>query len=366
VRVHTDAKAAEAARVVNARAFTVGKDVVFGEGEYAPLTNAGQKLFGHELTHVMQQKSGNLLSTIQREPSPIAGCTGLILENLKKTIESKADKSSITELYINLKIIRTCFSEFTEKDFLDLVGYKKFSKKELRTIWIESKKPFAGYKASGFDPANRFTTSEKKKRLGYELTTGHKKASDIVNLPAADVLSIYSQADVLFFSGHQYAQYKVPGLWATANNTGFDLRQLNSPMTKVKLIISTSCATICKEAAETFKPLFPNAMILGFRKSAPLKGGKLADEFASKLPKDLLLSSDMNGLNAAKSAWKAVAQKIHAGSDSQPGLLNLGSDDMEYWNGKKWISGKGTDSTNKCAVKGDYSADFPPPSPNPP
>jgi hypothetical protein len=52
VRVHTDAKAA---RAVNARAFTVGRDVVFGAGHYASGTSEGQKLMAHELTHVVQQ-----------------------------------------------------------------------------------------------------------------------------------------------------------------------------------------------------------------------------------------------------------------------------------------------------------------------
>lgn len=55
VRVHADARAAEAARAVDARAFTVGKDVVFGDGEYAPARKIGQKLLAHELTHVIQQ-----------------------------------------------------------------------------------------------------------------------------------------------------------------------------------------------------------------------------------------------------------------------------------------------------------------------
>jgi lipoprotein-anchoring transpeptidase ErfK/SrfK len=57
VRVHSDAKAVESARAVNARGFTVGKDVVFGKGEYAPETVQGRKLLAHELTHVVQQKT---------------------------------------------------------------------------------------------------------------------------------------------------------------------------------------------------------------------------------------------------------------------------------------------------------------------
>jgi hypothetical protein len=58
VRVHSDAQAAEAARAVNARAFTLGLDVVFGAGQYAPWTTEGQRLLAHELTHVVQQSRG--------------------------------------------------------------------------------------------------------------------------------------------------------------------------------------------------------------------------------------------------------------------------------------------------------------------
>lgn len=57
VRVHTDAQAAHSARAVNARAYTIGSDVVFGAGEYAPRSREGQRLIAHELTHVRQQAS---------------------------------------------------------------------------------------------------------------------------------------------------------------------------------------------------------------------------------------------------------------------------------------------------------------------
>lgn len=64
VRVHTDAKAAEAARAVNARAFTLGQDVVFSMGHYQPNTHVGRQLLAHELVHVVQQGSRHEL--IQR------------------------------------------------------------------------------------------------------------------------------------------------------------------------------------------------------------------------------------------------------------------------------------------------------------
>ncbi|WP_051614132.1 eCIS core domain-containing protein [Paenibacillus sp. UNC217MF] len=54
VRVHTDARAAESAREVNALAYTVGQDIVFGEGQHKPETTAGKKLMAHELAHVVQ------------------------------------------------------------------------------------------------------------------------------------------------------------------------------------------------------------------------------------------------------------------------------------------------------------------------
>lgn len=55
VRVHTGAKADESARAVNALAFTVGQDIVFRQGRYAPQTAAGRRLLAHELTHTIQQ-----------------------------------------------------------------------------------------------------------------------------------------------------------------------------------------------------------------------------------------------------------------------------------------------------------------------
>jgi outer membrane protein OmpA-like peptidoglycan-associated protein len=55
VRVHSDQQAARSARAVGARAYTVGHDVVFDSGQYAPDSNVGQSLLSHELTHVVQQ-----------------------------------------------------------------------------------------------------------------------------------------------------------------------------------------------------------------------------------------------------------------------------------------------------------------------
>jgi Domain of unknown function (DUF4157) len=55
VRIHADAPAAVSARAVNAQAYTVGNDVVFAAGRYAPDSEAGKRLLAHELVHTIQQ-----------------------------------------------------------------------------------------------------------------------------------------------------------------------------------------------------------------------------------------------------------------------------------------------------------------------
>jgi hypothetical protein len=66
VRVHTDTQAAKSAGAVSARAYTVGHDVVFGNGQYAPATGAGKLLLAHELAHTVQQGE-----TVQRMPAAL-------------------------------------------------------------------------------------------------------------------------------------------------------------------------------------------------------------------------------------------------------------------------------------------------------
>ncbi|MBZ5493573.1 MAG: DUF4157 domain-containing protein [Acidobacteriia bacterium] len=61
VRIHTGAAADRAVRDVSAAAFTVGSDIAFASGRYAPETEAGRHLLAHELTHTVQQ--GNAAET---------------------------------------------------------------------------------------------------------------------------------------------------------------------------------------------------------------------------------------------------------------------------------------------------------------
>jgi hypothetical protein len=69
VRIHSGNRAADLARSINARAFTVGRDVVFGEGQYTPASRSGKFLLAHELTHVVQQTSAGKRNSSSRKTS---------------------------------------------------------------------------------------------------------------------------------------------------------------------------------------------------------------------------------------------------------------------------------------------------------
>lgn len=67
VRIHTSSEAAELAALLDARAFTSGRDVFFGSCEWQPNTQAGQRLLAHELAHTVQQSQGAADPGVQRE-----------------------------------------------------------------------------------------------------------------------------------------------------------------------------------------------------------------------------------------------------------------------------------------------------------
>jgi hypothetical protein len=83
VRVHDDSQAADSARSVNAKAYTVGNDIVFDRGQYNPSTQSGKHLLAHELAHTVQQGGvhryandlrvgGSMDSHLEREADSVA------------------------------------------------------------------------------------------------------------------------------------------------------------------------------------------------------------------------------------------------------------------------------------------------------
>jgi hypothetical protein len=60
VRVHTDIRAGKSAEAVNALAYTIGRDIVFGPSQYSPGSEIGSRLLAHELAHIVQQQTSNI------------------------------------------------------------------------------------------------------------------------------------------------------------------------------------------------------------------------------------------------------------------------------------------------------------------
>lgn len=126
VRIHTDAHAASTARSINARAFTVGRDIAFGAGEFSPESQAGRQLLAHELTHVVQQsgaqpQAARQASSVQRFRWPWESKPGP--EELKKQAIA-GDADAIDDL--------TDFSDFTEEQRLKMVDAV------VRLRWVDS------------------------------------------------------------------------------------------------------------------------------------------------------------------------------------------------------------------------------------
>jgi hypothetical protein len=78
VRLHDRPRAAAMADALGARAFTVGRDIYFADGERSEATQAGRQLIAHELVHVAQQARHG--QAIQRAPAPAPPVSGLMLK----------------------------------------------------------------------------------------------------------------------------------------------------------------------------------------------------------------------------------------------------------------------------------------------
>lgn len=97
VNIHTDGKSAELNEKIGAKAFTVGNDIYFNQGQYNPNSAEGKRLLAHELTHTLQQGKS---STIRRSP---LDCTVL-----GGRPPSQAEETSIVGNFPNLKSGEWC------------------------------------------------------------------------------------------------------------------------------------------------------------------------------------------------------------------------------------------------------------------
>ncbi|HQY93034.1 DUF4157 domain-containing protein [Caldilinea sp.] len=97
VRVHADAGAASSAHSVHARAYAVGRHIVFGAGQYAPNANSGRRLLAHELAHVLQAPAGTRLARApeeERVEPPVAETATPVMEAPAAEAETATDAAA--------------------------------------------------------------------------------------------------------------------------------------------------------------------------------------------------------------------------------------------------------------------------------
>ncbi|WP_026423240.1 DUF4157 domain-containing protein [Actinokineospora inagensis] len=112
VRVHTGGAATESARSVNAQAYTVGSDIVFSDGRYDPGSDAGKHVLAHELTHVVQQRSGPVDGTDagsgvkvshpsdRFEREAVANADHVMSQPVQRATEEPAEEEEVAQTYV--------------------------------------------------------------------------------------------------------------------------------------------------------------------------------------------------------------------------------------------------------------------------
>jgi len=160
VRVHTNPEAVESAGAVNALAYTVGQNIVFGAGQFAPHTSWGQRLIAHELTHVVQQAPGvpagppsnpsrspthpvrhNVPPMVQRQPAAkpaaVAAPKQAVIEDAQRAATGQMHRTEFLDT-LQARLLRECGEE------LSVVGATaRDCPYILKTIQYYRKKPLA-------------------------------------------------------------------------------------------------------------------------------------------------------------------------------------------------------------------------------
>jgi hypothetical protein len=148
VRVHTDSQANEAAKAVNALAYTVGSDIVFGSGQYSPETDSGKRLIAHELAHVVQQSGGSIG---RNEHSEI----------LQRTIGDGHDLQS--ERFAGDPVLEACF----DNEFLLGVGARGPAVEKVQQLLVDSGFPLPNFGVDGI-----FGPETKEAVMGFQMAAG--------------------------------------------------------------------------------------------------------------------------------------------------------------------------------------------------
>ena len=197
VRLHTDSNAAEANRSLNARAFTLGRDIAFNRGEYQPASQGGRKLLAHELTHVLQQRTGLRKSSLQRRrqdkragdagsPTDVSPAPNRVIQT-KKPPQETTEEARIGKARKKISTTVDAFAT-TVKEFEQALDKAKSFESALQTtqkygadLWKEAVQRIQGSKGKDTDDRPLYWARLQMSRLlrnwkpPFELTSSKRE-----------------------------------------------------------------------------------------------------------------------------------------------------------------------------------------------
>jgi hypothetical protein len=188
VRVHSDAAAEQSARDLNANAYAVGHDVVFGTGRFAPGTLEGRRLIAHELTHVVQQRGSDGIrvgkSNEKRDLSPIPQ----LQVAQRQPIPAVRSQTIPTELRSSANVARMSDEELTARHdwILEVLG--GFTESTPDTVPLEDEAARIGVelgRRKALAAGRTFTEESIERMKDYFLKNARKPAKPRKNPPPA-------------------------------------------------------------------------------------------------------------------------------------------------------------------------------------
>jgi len=312
VRVHTDSQAAESARAIKARAFTIGQAVVFGAGQYTPESTEGKSLLAHELTHVVQQaKAREIQADLHRKPVKD------IIKDYKNTFQ-RPDPDILTfgQFYCTNKL-----EKIISQHIINIVNSSAANQVNKNNV------------RSAFD--SLLNAAYQGNMTDFEKLQSSLRAN-LRNAPSFN-LGVDAKAKLLRLAGSFYgiANLKAAGLWiyvkaweqikngktpnfislCNTKETGFSLTCL--------LAVSLSEAVFCGGTAQRVKELFYK------RKGLQLRGISLSFKGNKEIKKNIQILKNFLGAGAITYA------RVLSGNATQPNhsivIIGYEGDKFLFW-----------------------------------
>jgi hypothetical protein len=182
VRIHTDEMAARSADSLNALAYTVGNNVLFGEGQYQPNTVEGKRLLAHELVHIVQQGEAPIRMNSPLQFSSPSDAAREAADPITMSMFQGSHSSSITVSKVSKQILQR-LSDINQ--VLSTAGTPKEG-----VALEEEKESSEDIEALDLHPTAKAAAYElKKKRPTIVFTSGRRNVTEQALAMAGNIVS---------------------------------------------------------------------------------------------------------------------------------------------------------------------------------